>query len=107
MADRLVQSQMIRAQEAETMLALRCELSVLRRTHAEAMATVASTTSEEVSSKPQSIQLSSVGQTDHVCSVRSSEDDDPDESHMDGSVTDSLETPPKQSEVSVDFLNPV
>ncbi|KAA0199046.1 TBC1 domain-containing protein [Fasciolopsis buskii] len=105
MADRLVQSQMIRAQEAETMLALRCELSVLRRTHAEAMATVASTTSEEVSSKPQSIQLSSVGQTDHVCSVRSSEDDDPDESHMDGSVTDSLETPPKQSEIVSQFVN--
>ncbi|KAA3682514.1 ecotropic viral integration site 5 protein [Paragonimus westermani] len=33
MADRLVQSQLIRAQEAETILALRCELSILRRTY--------------------------------------------------------------------------
>ncbi|CAL8082837.1 unnamed protein product [Calicophoron daubneyi] len=32
MADRLVQSQLIRAQEAETMISLRCELSILRRT---------------------------------------------------------------------------
>ncbi|GAA47931.1 ecotropic viral integration site [Clonorchis sinensis] len=32
-ADRLVQSQLIRAQESEALLALRCELSILRRTH--------------------------------------------------------------------------
>ncbi|CAH8590172.1 unnamed protein product [Dicrocoelium dendriticum] len=35
MAERLIQSQLVRAQEAETMLALRCDLSVLKRTMAE------------------------------------------------------------------------
>ncbi|VDP83315.1 unnamed protein product [Schistosoma mattheei] len=34
MADRLVKCQLIRAQEAETTIALRCELSILRREYA-------------------------------------------------------------------------
>ncbi|TPP57226.1 Ecotropic viral integration site, partial [Fasciola gigantica] len=103
MADRLVQSQMIRAQEAETMLTLRCELSVLRRTHAEAVAAAAKA-SEESSSKCHYSDLPSK-QTDGACSVRSSEDEDPDELHADRSATDSVVTPHKQSGIVSQFVN--
>ncbi|KAF7261434.1 hypothetical protein EG68_01245 [Paragonimus skrjabini miyazakii] len=76
MADRLVQSQLIRAQEAETILALRCELSILRRTYGVSAGTTKDSSetcsSEMASGKESGVINSSMGSLNH-CSPASSE----------------------------------
>ncbi|KAF8561490.1 hypothetical protein P879_05277 [Paragonimus westermani] len=76
MADRLVQSQLIRAQEAETILALRCELSILRRTYGVPTAAnkdrSETCSSEMTNGKGSGVGNGSVGSLNH-CSPASSE----------------------------------
>ncbi|KAF5404132.1 Ecotropic viral integration site 5 protein [Paragonimus heterotremus] len=79
MADRLVQSQLIRAQEAETILALRCELSILRRTYGVSAAATkdsSETCSSEIANgKESGVGNGSMGSLNH-CSPASSESTD-------------------------------
>ncbi|KAF6780043.1 hypothetical protein AHF37_00724 [Paragonimus kellicotti] len=76
MADRLVQSQLIRAQEAETILSLRRELSILRRTYGVSAATTKDSSetcsSEMAYGKESGVGTGSMGSLNH-CSPASSE----------------------------------
>ncbi|VDP83508.1 unnamed protein product [Echinostoma caproni] len=79
------------------MLALRCELSVLRRTHAEAMAAAANAAVDTLSSRGNGT-IRVAKQADPTSSEQDSEDEDTEESQMDRSAADHAEPPCKESQ---------